>query len=337
MTFGFPQALWLTALAPVTALLAVWVWRKRLRDAAAWVARGLWERLHIELRRGRLWGSVALLAIAVLGAALALARPRWGMSQQLIERQGVDVVFLLDSSLSMRAQDVPPSRMDIAKTLVRRMVSALPGHRVALVQAEGEGVVLAPLTIDAAVIDLVLDTVTAGSLPQPGTRLAQAVRQALDLFPPESERHRVLIVISDGEDHGGGWDAIETRLSENHVIAHTIGVGTAKGAPIPLDAAGGPQYKQDREGQIVVSQLHEKALRRLSDETGGLFLPVERATADPTPLVAAIDEMEKRTFEGEVLNLQAERFQWPLAASVGALALFLGLSPFTDLRPEVPR
>ncbi|MDH3743999.1 MAG: VWA domain-containing protein [Acidobacteriota bacterium] len=336
MSFAFPQALWLVVLAPITVLVAGWAWRRRLRDAAAWVAGGLWERLHLRVHHARLWVSLALLFLTVLGAALALARPRWGVTEELVERQGVDIVFLLDSSLSMRAQDVPPSRMDIAKTLVRRMVGALPGHRVALVQAEGQGVVLVPLTVDAAVIDLVLDTVTAGSLPQPGTRLGSAIGEGIKLYPPESERHRVLVLISDGEDHGGGWDTIASRLAEAHIVAHTIGVGTGEGAPIPLPDEGGPQYKQDQTGQVVVSQLDEKALRGLSKQTGGLYLQVDRAAAEPAELVAAIEEMEKRTFEGEILNLQAERFQWPLAASALALALYLALSPFTRKRTEFP-
>ena len=103
-----------------------------------------------------------------------------------------------------RPRDVAPSRLFVAKALVRRMVRALPGNRVGLVQAEGTGVVLAPLTLDGGVLDLLLDTVEPGSLPTPGTELAPGLETALRLFGEESEKHRVLVVLSDGEDHGGG-------------------------------------------------------------------------------------------------------------------------------------
>ena len=205
--------------------------------------------------------------------------------------------------------------MEIAKSLVRRMVAAMPGNRVALVQAEGERMVLAPLTVDSAVIDLVMDTVFSGSLPNPGTRLAPALRDSLDLFPPESERHRAVVLISDGEDHGGGWEPVLERLEQEAVVVHSIGIGTSKGAPIPLPAGDGPEYKQDENGQIVVSRLQEQTLREVAARTGGVFLAVDRPGADPDPVLAAIGNMDRRSFAGETLDLQAERFQWPLAVA----------------------
>ncbi len=118
---------------------------------------------------------------------LALAQPRWGESEQKIERHGVDVVFVLDTSLSMATTDLPPNRLWVAQTLVRRLVQALPGHRVALVQAEGDGVVMVPLTADSAVLDLVLDAVLPGSLPTPGHRAGARPRTRAS---PSSTRDR---------------------------------------------------------------------------------------------------------------------------------------------------
>jgi Ca-activated chloride channel family protein len=268
---------------------------------------------------------VATLGLAVLGAGLALAEPRWGASTERVERRGVDVVFLLDSSLSMAAADVLPSRLYVAKSLVRRLVERLPGNRVALVQTEGTGMVLAPLTIDAAVVDLLLDTVEPGSLPVPGTELAPGVEAALRLFPPGERKHRVLVVLSDGEDHGGGLERSLETLGQAGVVVHALGVGTPEGAPLALPGGG---YKKDGDGRVVISRLGERRLEALARSTGGVYLRVTGAAADPREVVERIEGMEKRTLEGQSVNALEERFQWPLGLACAALLLHLALRPF---------
>ena len=159
VTFARLDLAWVLLLAPLAAAAAWWSWRRRLAALAAWAARGLWRRLALDVRSSRLVLSVATLALALLSVGAALVEPRWGTVEETVEREGVDIVFVLDSSLSMAADDVQPDRMTVARNLVRRMTHRLPGHRVALVQAEGDGLVLAPLTVDSAVIDLLLDTI----------------------------------------------------------------------------------------------------------------------------------------------------------------------------------
>lgn len=330
MTFAHPKLLWLLLIAPVVALLAVVVWRRRLAADAAWASRGLWDRLLPAFSPNRIWLSVALLTLAVAGSGLALARPRWGSGEQTVERKGVDVVFLVDSSLSMAAQDVQPSRLFVAKALVRRMVRELPGNRVGLVQTEGTGIVLAPLTLDGGVLDLLLDTVEPGSLPTPGTELAPGLETALRLFGEGEEKHRVLVVLSDGEDHGGGVEDRIARLKESGVVVHSLGVGTLEGARIQLP--GSNAFKRDAEGNLVTTRLHEEVLEGLARGTGGSYLRVTSAAADPAPILRDIDRMEKRTLESQTLSTLEERFQWPLALAALALALHLVLGPFAPAR-----
>ncbi len=334
MRFTHPPLLWLAVLAPAAAVLAAWLWRQRLTANAAWAARSLWDRLLPTYSPRRLALSVATLALAVLGATLALARPRWGSEQQKVERKGLDVVFLVDSSLSMGAADVPPSRLFVAKSLVRRMAREMPGNRVALVQTEGDGVVLAPLTLDGAVLDLLLDTIDPGSLPTPGTELATGVETALRLFGEGREKHRALVILSDGEDHGGGLEEEIARLREERIVAFALGIGTPKGAPVPIPGTAG-EVKRQADGGVVVSRLHEEVLERLAGATGGSYLRVTSAAADPAPILRRIDRMEKRTIESQTLSTQEERFQWPLALAALALLLHLAAGPFKGLNsPE---
>jgi Ca-activated chloride channel family protein len=326
VTFAMRDHLWLLLLAPAVAALAAWLWRRRLAADAAWASRGLWDRLLPAYAPRRIALSVAFLALAVAGSTLALARPRWGSGTQEVERKGVDVVFLVDSSLSMAARDVAPSRLFVAKALVRRMARSMPGNRLGLVQTEGTGVILAPLTLDGGVFDLLLDTIEPASLPTPGTELAPGVETAIRLFGEGSEKHRVLIVLSDGEDHGGGLAERIARLKENGVVVHAFGIGTPQGARIPIP--GTKDLKKDAEGNLVTTRLHEETLESLARQTGGEYLRAASAAADPAPVLRQIDRMEKRTLESQTLSTREERFQWPLGLSALALALYLTVGPF---------
>lgn len=329
MDFARPDLLWLLLAAPLLGAAAWWAWRRRLAAAAAWAARGLWDRLLPGYRPGLLAASAVLLAAAAMAIVVGLARPRWGSRELHVERRGVDVVFVLDTSLSMATRDVEPDRFWVAQTLIRRLVRELPDHRVALVQTEGEAVVMAPLTGDGAVIDLLLDALQPGTLPVPGTKIAPAIDRALELFPPEGSKHQVIILVSDGEDHGQGLEAAAAALRERGVVTHALGVGTREGKPLELPGTGsGVEYKRDQAGQVVVSRLVEESLRQLSDATGGLYLPVVSPAADLEPLVARIREMETHAFASELASSFEERFQWPLGLALSALFLHLAIAPF---------
>ncbi|MEM7351151.1 MAG: VWA domain-containing protein [Acidobacteriota bacterium] len=339
MDFAAPHWLWPLTALPLLAIAVAFCWRRRLRATAAWAARGLWDRLLPTYHPRRLLLCNALLLLTLAGTVLALARPRWGATEQQIERRGVDLVFVLDTSLSMSSTDLAPSRLWVAQTLIRRLVEALPGHRVALVQAEGDSVVMMPLTSDAGAIELLLDAVQPGSLPVPGTDLETALQRGSDLFPGDSEKHRAMIVLSDGEDHGAGLGSLSGRLREAGVVVHAIGIGTLEGRPLELprhSAADRLEYKRDKDGQVVVSRLIEEALIDISRDTGGVYLRATGAATDTQALTDSIQSMDRQTYDSEWATLREERFQWPATLSAAALTLLLGLSPFSRSvrRPE---
>ncbi|MEM8963361.1 MAG: VWA domain-containing protein [Acidobacteriota bacterium] len=328
---AYPEGLWLLLVVPVVVTIALWVWRRRLRATAAWAARGLWDRLFVGHKPWRQRFSVVLLGVATVGLVLAIAQPRWGLAEQQVERQGVDVVFVLDTSLSMAASDVTPSRLWVAQTLIRRLVRELPQHRVALVQAEGDGVVMAPLTVDSAVIGLLLDAAQPGSLPTPGTELAAALERARELFPRDGDKHRVMVLVSDGEDHGSELERATKDLVEAGVVTHAIGVGTLDGTPLALPDPGGSAptvYKRDEDGQVVVSRLIETTLERIADETDGVYVRAGDVGTDVAPIVDRINAMESRSWGSETVTLLEERFQVPATLAAVALGLYLALPPF---------
>jgi Ca-activated chloride channel family protein len=328
MSLGEPRLLWLLLLAPVAAALAGWAWRRRLRAAASWASRGLWRKLLPGYHPARLVALVVLLSIAVAGVALALARPRWGVVEEKVERRGVDVVLVVDTSLSMDAPDVRPDRLTVAKLLARQLVTRLAGHRLGLVQSEGEGEVLAPLTLDRSVVDLFLDSLAPASLPTPGTRLTHGLGKAMLLFPPEPGARRVVVLLSDGEDHGEDWDDAVQLLAKSGVVVHAIGIGTREGSLLPLPGGQSAGYKLDEHGEPVVSKLQPDLLQRVTDATGGVYVEAPRAGTSVEPIVRAVSRLATRSLGTEMVRQQQERFQWGVGVAVLALFLALALSPF---------
>jgi Ca-activated chloride channel family protein len=329
MSLADARLLWLLLLAPLAAAVAAWAWRRRLRAAAAWASRGLWARLLPGYQPARLVLVVALLALAVAAVVAALARPRWGVREERVERRGVDVVLVIDTSLSMAAPDVRPDRLTVAKLLARQLVTGLAGHRLGLVQSEGEGEVLAPLTLDRAVVDLFLDSLSAASLPTPGTRLSHGLGRALLLFPPEQGARRVVVVLSDGEDHGEDWERALPLIRSSGAIVHTIGVGTTEGGLLPLPGRDGSAgYKLDEGGAPVLSRLQPALLQRLAKETGGVYLEAGRRAATVAPIVDAVAGLDTHSLGTELVRQQQERFQWCLGLAAATLLLLLATSPF---------
>jgi Ca-activated chloride channel family protein len=327
VTFARPALLWLALSSPLAAAALLWVWRRRFAGLRAWSSPALWDRLLPQFDRSRAGFAAIAVGLVVAGSLLALARPRWGSVVTPVERQGIDIVFVLDTSLSMAATDVAPSRLTLASSLVRRLASELPGHRLGLVQTEGDSVALAPLTTDAAVLDLLLDGVEPASLPLPGSRLAQGLRRAVSLFPPGDKKHRAIVLLSDGEDHGSLDAALTATLREEQVTVFTIGLGTAKGAPIALPGGAPGEYKRDRDGKTVITHLQPQALADLAGETGGRYLEVARAGTDVAPVLAGLGAIGVRRIDSNWTTTAEERFQWPLALACGALFGLIVASP----------
>ncbi len=337
MNFQQPSALWLLPLAPLAALTAVLLWRRWMRASRAWAARGLWRRLDYCIEPWRLWTATVLLTVAVLAIVIGLARPRWGHDGSSRPARGADVVLLLDASLSMAVDDVLPSRLDAAKSLTRQLLPELRGGRVALVLMEGQGHVISPLTPDLDGLDLMLDSVHAGSLIVPGTSLAAALPQAAALLADTGDRQRVILLLTDGEDHSGELAMQLQRLRNAGITVYAVGIGTLEGARVPA-AVGDSDFKRHSDGSPVISRLRPEPLQQLVDATGGLYLEAQRAGIDPAPLLQHLDQLRGQplladTRPGARNETLRERFQLPLVAAVVALLLQLFLRPAPPSTP----
>lgn len=332
MTWGTPERLVLLALAPLIVLAGCWWWFRSTRALSSWASRAQWLRLGVDASAGRLVLRLLLLFVAASTIAVALARPRWGTSEHTVERAGVDTVVILDSSTSMGVADVTPSRLEVARALLDRVTRQLEGNRIAVLQMEGTVRALTPMTADMEGARLTLEMVRINSLERPGTDLGVALERAADVFLPGEEQHRAVLVVTDGEDHGQRLNKAEERLAEQGVNVHVMAVGTPEGGPIPVPGAGAGVYKQDGDGQVIVSRAAVDRLRALAEVTGGTFIAVERAGTDIEPIVDAIRGLEARSLGEETVVQQRERFQWPLLAAVVALAAVTLVQPLRTPR-----
>jgi Ca-activated chloride channel homolog len=325
MVFASPWWLLGLALLPIAVLVEVLSTRRDRTRTARLVARPLWARVVRRPAESARFVRLVLFMVAGAGLVLALARPQWGIVREKVEREGVDVVLLLDASGSMATEDVAPSRFFLARQALASLVARLSGDRFGLVAFEGEAYPLVPLTLDADALGLFLDTLEPGVVPSPGTSLRAGLVRGLDLFVDKERRNKVMVLVSDGEDLEGEIEAAVSRAKEAGVVVHTVGVGTEAGQPVPdVDREGHRiGFKRDETGQAVVSRLNMTSLEAIARGTGGKAFRLTPADTSLGGLAAAIEGMEQKTLAREFSYRRKERFQVPLA--VGLVALALGL------------
>lgn len=284
--------------------------RKKKRLQALGVEETIRKLMPSYSPKKRQWKIILLLLVFIF-SILALARPQWGEEKKKIERKGVDIIFVLDTSLSMLTEDVKPSRIVKAKIDIKSFVRNLRGDRVGLVAFAGSSFLQSPLTLDYAAFNLFLDAVKVGYIPDPGTSLTDAIRTGLAAFPPGQKKYKVMIVFSDGEHHQGAVSDIINRANEEGVVIYTVGFGTKEGEPIPLKSAVGKTggYKKNKNGEIVISKLHEDLLSEIAYGTGGLYLPATPGGTEVEIIYKSIQLMGKRTFKEQLVTEREDQFQ----------------------------
>ncbi len=324
MRFAEPTLLWLLLLLPVLAALALLGSRVR-RRALARFAGGTEHlgRFSGEVGSNRRAVKTLLLLVAMAAGVLAAARPQWGTRLEPITRRGVDVVVVLDTSVSMLADDVAPNRLALARHAAASLLQRLSGNRVALVTFAGKATLACPLTLDQGAAILLLEAVDAEAVPVPGSAIADALRTAVRAFGGAASegRQRAIVVFSDGEDHEGGIDEAIRATREGGATVHAIGCGTARGSPIPLgDSSGASRgFKKDSEGRVVTTRLDESVLEKLALGTDGHYYRATPAEEEINEIVRAIAGMDARELGTVLRTKYEERFQIPLALALAAL------------------
>ncbi len=271
----------------------------------------------------------AILILALVFVTLALARLQFGTHLELLKREGIDLIIALDVSNSMMAQDMKPNRLVKAKQEINAIIDRLKGDRIGIVAFAGEAFTQCPLTLDYSAARFLLNSIDNMSVSQQGTSLSAAMERASAGFEKQEKKHKVLLLMTDGEDQEGGVIEAAEEARKEGIKIYTVGIGNPKGEPIPVLDRKGNQvgFKKDESGQVIVTRLDEETLQKVALATGGKYY---RATAGEMELEKIFDEitkMEKKELEGTLVTRFDDRFQWPLL-----LAIFLIVVEF--LLPE---
>jgi len=269
MRFGSPEFFhWLWLLLPLVITLAV-LHRQRNRNLTSLISSTVWKTVlpgH-NPKRSRWRTILRLLALLCIG--LALTRPQWGYKMEEVRQRGLDIIVVLDTSKSMLATDIRPNRLQQAQWAVRDFVRHLKGDRIGLIAFAGSSFLQCPVTVDYAAFTMMLDDLYAGIIPRGGTAIAQALETAAESFDRSTEADKVIILITDGEDHDGDPLKMAEKLKDEDIRLYSIGVGTPEGELIPAKGGG---YVKDEQGRVVKSTINETLLEQLARETGGFYV-----------------------------------------------------------------
>jgi Ca-activated chloride channel family protein len=287
---------------------------------------------------GRRWKMI-LWFIALGFLIVSLARPRWGSQVEYVERRGVEIMVALDVSESMLAEDLKPSRLARAKLEISELMDRLEGNALGLVLFSGAAFVQFPLTSDFATARNFLEAANPEVISRPGTAIAEAIDIALTGFDEERATQKVIILLTDGENHEGDAKEAAETAAERGIIIYTIGFGSPDGEPIPeYDLEGNlVDYKRDRSGEVVLSRLDETTLQEIALITGGDYY---RAVPDGREIgfvADAIGELQTSELESRFETRRIERYQWFLAVAIAALVLIELIPKRVRQKPVRPK
>ncbi|MEP0212752.1 MAG: VWA domain-containing protein [Cellulophaga sp.] len=272
--------------------------------------------------------SILKFIVFVLGLALlivGLANPKIGTKLETVKREGVDIVFAVDVSKSMLAEDIAPSRLDKAKRIVSEIISQLGSDRIGIIAYAGQAYPQLPITTDYGAAKMFLQGLNTNMLSSQGTAINQALDLASTYYDDDEQTNRVLFIISDGEDHSEGAtsSAVEKAIDQGIKI-YTIGVGTEKGAPIPIKRNGVLEsLKKDLQGEVVITKLNKDVLEDIADDGNGQYIDGANTSDAVSIIKDELNKMDKTEFEAKQFSEYKDQFQWFIGA--GLFFLFLDI------------
>jgi len=315
--FAHGEYLYALLLLPLLAALFLWAVRSRRKALETFGNVALVKRLMPASSALKRAGKLLLLTAALGFLILGIANPQIGTKMEEVKREGVDIMIALDVSNSMTAEDIKPNRLESAKQEISRMLDKLQNDRIGMVVFAGESYLQLPLTTDYSAARLLLSTIDVDIVPVPGTAIGSAIRLAMKSFASGERKYKVIVLITDGENHEDDAIAAAREAHAEGAVIHTIGMGSPEGAPIPVrqnNAQVG--FKNDVDGNTVITKLDEQALTQVAETGDGKFI---RATNEQNELDAVfkeIESMEKKEFGAKIFTEYEDRFQYFLGAAL---------------------
>tara|TARA_Y200000002_G_scaffold200454_1_gene165429 strand:- start:3658 stop:4698 length:1041 start_codon:yes stop_codon:yes gene_type:complete len=270
--------------------------------------------------------KIILLSLSIVSLILGLMNPKIGTQLETVKREGVDIVFAMDVSRSMLAEDIAPNRIEKSKRLVSAIINQLASDRVGIIAYAAQAVPQLPITTDYAAAKMFLQALNTDMLSSQGTALDSAIDLAGTFFDDEDQTNRVIFLISDGEDHSEEASNAASRAAKLGIKIFTFGVGTESGAPIPLKRNGIIEsYKKDSDGEVVITKLNQNILQNIAASTGGIYQDGNNTQKVLDFVSEQLKAMDKKEFEAKKFVSFKDRFQAFLLAALIFLLIDLFL------------
>jgi Ca-activated chloride channel family protein len=325
--FANIEYLYLLAIIPVLWLffIAMLQWRKKALDKFG--QHDLVQTLIPGYAKNRMRSKAILYSFVLILVILGLANPQIGSKMQEVKREGVDIMIALDLSNSMNAEDLSPSRIERSKMAIQQFIDKLHSDRIGIVIFGGQAYTQLPITTDYAAAKLFLSTINTSIIPTQGTAIGAAIDLSMEAFNFESPSSKSIIVITDGENHeDDAIDAAKNAASKN-VTVHTVGVGSPQGSPIPI-YRGNQQtgFRQDGEGNTVVTKLNEEMLQEISTAGNGIYVHATNNNSGLKYISDEVENMEKTELGSKIYTDYEDRFQFPIGLALLLLLLEIFIS-----------
>ena len=305
----------------VTIFLFVWWWKKRTQRKFSNIT--LLRKLAPDSSAFKSTLKLIFFIIGISFLILSLVNPKIGVKLKTVKREGVDVVFALDVSKSMLAEDIAPNRLEKSKQIISKIIDQLGSDRVGIIIYAGNAYPLLPITTDHAAAKMFLQNANPDLVSSQGTAINEALDLAKTFYNNDEQTNRFLIIISDGEDHQEESKQV-INMADEGIKVYTIGVGTEIGGRIPLKINGSLiGYKKDRKGETVITQRKPDVLQEIAQSSEGSYIDGNKTDKPVNMIEDAIGNAQKSEFETKQFSDYEDQFQWFLG--IGILFLFLDI------------
>ena len=322
--FQLEEEIWFWLLFLVLGMVVLFFWTAlwKRKTKRLYASAELLKRLSPDQSRFKGVLKLVVLAMAVVCFCIALVNPKVGTKLETVTREGVDIVFAIDVSKSMLAEDVAPSRLEKAQQLTAQIINNLVSDRVGIIAYAGKAVPQLPITTDYAAAKMFLQNMNTDMLSSQGTAIDEAIQLSRTYFNDAEQTNRVLVIISDGEDHKDLNLGVAKAAAKEGIKIFTIGVGSEKGGPIPLKRDGVVmRYKKNQKGETVITKMNSNTLTAIAEEANGLFIQGQNTKQVTEKIAEILNKLEKKEFEAKEFSEFKDQFQWFLGLGLFFLIL----------------
>lgn len=303
--------LYFLAVIPVMTLLFLYIQFWKRNKQREFGDLELIKKLSPEKSTFKLILKLILVLSALTCLIIGLVNPKIGTKMETVKREGIDIIFALDVSKSMLAEDVAPSRLEKSKQLISQIINQLGSDRIGIIAYSGNAFPVLPITTDYGVAKMFLQTMNPGMISAQGTSIDQAINLATTYIDKKDKTNKLLIIITDGEDHSDNTQQAAEEAKKVGLKIMTIGVGTEKGGTIPLKRNGIVEsFQRDQNGEVVITKRNEEVLKTIAKSSGGGYVDGNSTKAVLDYVKNALDNIQKTEFESTQMSAFKSQFQW---------------------------